>query len=109
VATVGLENMFLPAPNGRGQPTTFPAGSTVTNAVVVTWNGSALTWVLPGGTATGGFWATPCSSPPVPMVAGAAPALPFLLLAGASLWWLRRRGRLAWVLAAVRGSTGGAG
>jgi len=65
--SIGSNNGFAPSPINRGQPTWFPAGTTVANAFVVTASGS-LTWQLTGHSVTATASAAKCSQNPVPMV-----------------------------------------
>ena len=65
--SVGANNKFVPSPLYRGQPTWFPAGTTVASAFVVTASGS-LTWQLTGHTVTATASATKCAQNPVPLI-----------------------------------------
>jgi hypothetical protein len=65
VVAKGPANQFTPAPADRGQPATFAHYNW--GAVLITWNGSPLTWQVAGHSATGSSSSTKCKSPPVPM------------------------------------------
>jgi hypothetical protein len=81
VADVGASNSFSPSPAGRGQTTSFPANTTVSNAFVVTWSGGAITWTLPGGSATAPGSSGLCSAAPAPALAETGVILGVLVVA----------------------------
>jgi hypothetical protein len=64
---IGSNNGFSPAPVNRGQPTLFPAETTVANALVITTSGP-LTWSLSGHSVTATSGSTKCAQNPVPMI-----------------------------------------
>jgi protocatechuate 3,4-dioxygenase beta subunit/phosphotransferase system IIB component len=62
---VGTSNRFSPAPDDRGQPTSFQAGRTPywpDAAFNVVFDGNNLVWSLNGRTATANQGSTPCSN-----------------------------------------------
>jgi hypothetical protein len=65
---VGWQNEFIPNPINQGQPTLFPAGTTVTNAFTVTWSVVPATWELTGHAITAWSTSTKCAKNPVPVV-----------------------------------------
>lgn len=82
VANVGATNQFVPAPADRGQPTSFPANTTVANAFTVTWSGGGpATWALAGGKVTASSSSAKCSSSPMPAIAEAGAILGLLVIA----------------------------
>jgi hypothetical protein len=82
VANVGPGNQFTPAPADRGQPTSFPADTTVANAFTVSWSGGgSVTWALPGGSASASSSSPKCSSNPMPAIAEAGAILGLLVIA----------------------------
>ena len=67
--SVDADNGFNPAPQGRGQPTTFEPGRTAlypNAAFSVAFDGSNLTWTLNGSVASASSASTQCSQPPPP-------------------------------------------
>jgi hypothetical protein len=82
VANVGPFNQFVPAPADRGQPTSFPASTSVANAFTVSWSGGgSVTWTLPGGSVTASSSSAKCSSSPMPAIAEAGAILGLLVVA----------------------------
>ena len=81
VANVGPGNLFSPAPADRGQPTSFPADTTVANAFTASWSGGSATWTLPGGSVTASSSSPKCSSSPMPAIAEAGVILGCLVIA----------------------------
>jgi hypothetical protein len=57
---IGASNRFSPAPDDRGQPTTFLPGR-IANAVTVTFDGDSLTWKLGGKSARADDHSPRCS------------------------------------------------
>ena len=57
---VGSENRFNPAPDDRGQPAYFHPGRTYGVITVSFTSGDTITWILDGGTATGGELGPAC-------------------------------------------------
>jgi len=64
---VGFQNTFLAWPFDRGQPTSFPAGTTVSNAFVVTGY-APISWELTGHIVTASNGSTKCAKNPVPVI-----------------------------------------
>lgn len=60
---VGPENRFNPAPQDRGQPTTFQPGRVVAAFSVVANNNNTLTWTLQGSVTSAGSADPPCATP----------------------------------------------
>ena len=67
-ASVGWQNEIIPGPINQGQPTQFPAGTTVANAFTVTWSVVPATWVLTGHSVTAWSTSTKCAKNPVPVI-----------------------------------------
>lgn len=61
---IGGENKFTPAPQDRGQPTTFLPGRQ-TFVYEVPFNGDNLVWTLDGRTSTASRFSKRCNEPPV--------------------------------------------
>jgi hypothetical protein len=82
IANVGPGNQFAPAPADRGQPTSFAADTSVSNAFTVNWSGGgSVTWTLPGGSVTASSSSPKCSSSPMPAIAEVGVILGCLVIA----------------------------
>jgi choice-of-anchor A domain-containing protein len=77
---IGGNNKFTPAPENRGQPTSFASGRHYA-VYSVEFNGSNLVWKLNTRTATASSSSTPCTSTPTPTPTGSACAVPPLGIA----------------------------
>ena len=81
-ASIGPGNRFTPAPADRGQPTSFPAYTTVANAFSVSWSGGgSVTWSLAGSSVSASGASAACSSNPMPAIAEAGVIFGCLVIA----------------------------